>query len=88
MELNGLQTWATNIGNAYLEAETNEKVYIIAGSEFGDLEGHTLLISKALYGLRTSGLRRHECLSIVLNQMGFQPSKNEPDVWMRRDRIP
>jgi hypothetical protein len=27
-ELNGLETWATNIGYAYLEAETSEKVFI------------------------------------------------------------
>jgi hypothetical protein len=56
-ELNGLETWATNIGNAYLKAETSEKVFIIAGPEFGELEGHTLVIFKALYGLRSSGLR-------------------------------
>ena len=37
-ELNGLDTWATDIGNAYLEAFTDEKVYIIAGPEFGKLE--------------------------------------------------
>ena len=54
-ELNDLDIWATNIGNAYLEAETQEKVYIIAGPEFGELEGHMLIIFKALYGLRTSG---------------------------------
>ena len=35
-ELNGLETWATNIGNAYLEARTSKKVYIIAGEEFGN----------------------------------------------------
>jgi hypothetical protein len=34
-ELNKLDTWATNIGNAYLEAVTSEKLYIIAGPEFG-----------------------------------------------------
>ena len=34
-ELNDLQLWATEIGNAYLEAYTTEKVYIIAGPEFG-----------------------------------------------------
>ena len=38
-------------GNAYLEAITSEKVYIIAGSEFGELEGHILVFSRALYGL-------------------------------------
>ena len=47
-ELNGLESWSTDIGNAYLEAETKEKVYIIAGPEFGELEGHTLIIFKAL----------------------------------------
>jgi hypothetical protein len=55
-ELNGLKTWATDIGNAYLEAKTSKKLYIIAGAEFGLREGHTLVIFKALYGLRTSGL--------------------------------
>ena len=56
-ELNKLEVWATDIGNAYLEAETKEKLYIIAGQEFGDLHGHILVIRKALYGLRSSGKR-------------------------------
>jgi len=55
-ELNGLKIWSTDIGNAYLEMYTKEKVYIIAGPEFDDREGHVLLISKALYGLHSSGL--------------------------------
>ena len=52
-----METWATDIGNAYLEAETNEKVYIIGGDEFGDRKDHILIIKKALYGLKTSGAR-------------------------------
>ncbi len=59
-ELNQLETWAMDIGNAYLEAKTKEKVYIIAGPEFGELEGHVLVICKVLYGLYTSGLCWHE----------------------------
>ena len=81
-ELNDLDVWTTDIGNAYLEAETQEKVYIIAGPEFGDLEGHTLIIFKALYGLRTSGLCWHEQFADCLQDMGFQPCKAEPDIWM------
>ena len=54
-ELNKLEVYSTDIGNAYLEAQTSEKVYIIAGPKFGEREGHTLIIFKALYGLRTSG---------------------------------
>jgi hypothetical protein len=39
-KLNGLDLWATDIGNAYLEAFTMEQNYIIARPEFGQLEGH------------------------------------------------
>jgi hypothetical protein len=83
-ELNGLESWATDIGNAYLEAETSEKVFVIAGPEFGDLEGHTLVIFKALYGLRTSGVRWSERLSLCLRDMGFFSCFADPCIWMRR----
>ena len=38
-ELNQLELWGADIGNAYLEAKTREKVYIIGGKGFSDLEG-------------------------------------------------
>ena len=56
-ELNKLQVWGADIGNAYLEAKTKKKVYAIGDAGFGDLNGHTLVIDKALYGLKSSGLR-------------------------------
>ena len=84
-ELNDLELWATDIGNAYLEAKTSEKIYIIAGSEFGDLKGHVLVVNKALYGLRTSGKRWHERLADCLRDLGFQPCVAEPDIWFRRN---
>jgi hypothetical protein len=54
--LNKLELWGADVSSSYLEAKTKEKVYIIAGGEFGRLEGHTLVIDKALYGVRSSGL--------------------------------
>jgi hypothetical protein len=83
VELNGLDLFATDICNAYLEAFTMERNYIIAGPKFGQLEGHNLIIVKALYGLRTSGLRWHECFADCLRNEGFSPCKAEPDIWMR-----
>jgi hypothetical protein len=50
-KLNHLELWGADVRNAYLEALTKEKVYIIGGPESGDLAGHTLLIFKALNGL-------------------------------------
>jgi Reverse transcriptase (RNA-dependent DNA polymerase) len=82
-ELNKLELWATDIGNAYLKATTSKKVYIIAGSEFGDLKGHVLVINKALYGLQTLGKRWHEQLANCLRDLGFQPCVVEPDIWLR-----
>ena len=46
-EHNGLQLWSTDVGNAYLESVTKEKVCFVAGPEFGELEGHTRVIHKA-----------------------------------------
>ena len=65
-ELNGLEGYAADISSAYLLAYTDEKVYIIAGPEFGELEGHLLIIVKALYGLRSSVARWHDRLSDCL----------------------
>ena len=83
-ELNNLELWSTDIGNAYLEATTNERVYIIAGPEFGDRQGHTLIIFKVLYGLRSSGLHWHERFADCLRAVGFSPCIAEPNIWMRK----
>ena len=69
--MNRLNIWATDNGYAYLEALTKEKVYIVAGPEFGNLEGHILVINKAIYGLRSSGLRWREKLADTLRDMSF-----------------
>jgi Reverse transcriptase (RNA-dependent DNA polymerase) len=57
-ELNGLQVWSTDVGNAYLESYTQEKVYTIGGPEFESFgwKDHVLLIDRALYELKSSGL--------------------------------
>jgi hypothetical protein len=34
-EINGIELWATDIGNYFLEALTSEMVFIIPGPEFG-----------------------------------------------------
>jgi phage anti-repressor protein len=82
---NDLQLWATDIGNAYLEAYTTEKVYIIAGPEFGESEGHILVISKALYSLLSSGARWHDWFADCIRELGFFPCKAEPDILMRKN---
>ena len=56
-EINNLELWGADIGNAYLEAHTQEKLFIIGGAEFEELQGFILIFNKALYGLKSSGKR-------------------------------
>jgi hypothetical protein len=84
-ELNKLNLWATDIGNAYLEAKTREKVYIIGGPEFKDRQDHILLIDRALYGLKSSGARWHDRFADCMRELEFFPCRAEPDVWMRKN---
>ena len=84
-ELNDLEFWATDVGSAYLESYTAEKLYIIGGEEFGERKDHILIIVTALYGLKSSGQRWHDRLHDCLMELGFTPCKAEPDIWLRRN---
>ena len=80
-ELNNLELWGADIGNAYLEAHTQEKLFIIGGAEFEELQGLILIFNKALYGLKSSGKRWAEKFYDIIKDMGFTPSKADPCVW-------
>ena len=49
-----LRIFTSDIGNAFVQAFTKEKVYSRCGKEFGRREGCVVRIQKALYGLATS----------------------------------
>ena len=54
-QLNDLEIWGADVGNAYLEAYNDEKLCIIAGPEFKELQGHLLIMIKALYRTCSGG---------------------------------
>jgi hypothetical protein len=64
--------------------KTKELVYVIAGPEFGEHQGKTLIVDKGLYGLRSSAARFHEHLAAKLRSMGFKPSKTDSDLWFKK----
>jgi hypothetical protein len=82
-ELNALPIMQGDIGNAYLTSDTSERVCFRAGPEFGEYEGHIMIVDRALYGLRSSGARFHEKFGNTMRDLGFVPSYADPDVWMR-----
>ena len=84
-ELNTLELWGADVGNAYLQALTNKKLYIVGGHQFEELQGHVLVMHEALYGTRSGGACWHDKL-FVLHQMGFKPSMADLDIWMKSSK--
>ena len=85
-ELNDLELWGADVGNAYLQALTREKLYIVGGPEFEALQGHVLVMYKALYGTRSGGACWHDKFFDILHDMGFKPSRADPDIWMKSSK--
>ena len=81
--LNDLDILACDIQNAYLTADCRERVWIIAGPEFGSEAGNNMIVKKALYGLKSSGAAFRAFLAETLDATGYKPSYANPDVWIR-----
>ena len=72
--------------NAYLEAYTNENIFIIGGAEFEELEGFILIFDKAVYGVKSSGKIWAERFYDIIMDMEFMPSKADPRVGIRENK--
>ena len=81
--LNDLDILVCDIQNANLTAKCREKVYTVAGPEFGTEEGSVMIIKMALYGLKSSGAAFRSKLASVIWDMGYRPTLADPDVWLR-----
>jgi len=81
--LNDLDIFAADVGNAYLNAPCQEKIWTIAGKEFGSDEGSVMLIVRALYGLKTSGVAWRSTFAQKLIDMGYKSSRADPDIWLQ-----
>lgn len=78
-----MKVYAADISHSYIQAETTERVYTRAGPEFGELEGRILIITHALYGLKSSGARFRIKLSRNIREMGFTPIQADYDFYRR-----
>ena len=83
--MQGLDVCAADISTAFLYGKTKEKLYIVAGPEFGpELEGKKLIVQGNWYGLRSAAATYHQVASGVLKKMGFRPTRVDPDLWIRK----
>jgi hypothetical protein len=82
--LNEIDVTCADVMNAFLQAPSSEKHYVICGIEFG-LEhiGKRALIVRALYGGKTSGSDFWKHLRSCMHHLKFTSCPADPDIWMR-----
>ena len=82
--LNDLNVFAANIQNAYLQALSSQKDYIICGPEFGvENIGRMAFIHRALYGGKAAGRDFRNHLRSCMEFLNFKSCLADPNVWMR-----
>ena len=82
--LSGLDVCAADIRNAYLQAPSSQKDYVICGPEFGlENVGKVALIHRALYGGKSAGKDFRNHLRSCMRHLDFVSCPADPDVWMR-----
>ena len=86
--LHDVEVKAADIQNAYLTAPCSEKIYTVVGPEFGENAGKTAIISRALYGLRSSAASYRNHISDCMRHLGWVPCKADADVWMKAEVRP
>ena len=79
--LNNLKILAGDIQNAYLNADTKEKIFFRAGDEWKHDKGKVIIITRALYGLKSSALMwRNHLADVIGNKLGFRSLLADPDL--------
>ena len=86
--LNDLDITSADIGNAYLNAPCREKIWTVAGPEFGDDQGSIMIIGRALYGLKSAGAAWRAFFSQALVDLGFKSTRGDADVYIRPQTRP
>jgi hypothetical protein len=80
----GLPVIGGDIKNAYLQAPSSEKHFIVCGPEFGvENIGRVALIRRALYGGKVAGRDFWHHLRECMARLGFKSSRADPDVWFK-----
>ena len=82
--LNELDVLAGDVTNAYLNALCREKIWFDGGVEIGEDRGKVLIaVTRALYGLKSSGAAWQADLAATLRYMNFTSTQVDPDIWIR-----
>ena len=82
--LNGLDVFAADIRNEYVQATSSEKHFIMCDPEFRlENVGKRAIIRRTLYGSKAAGRVFRKHLRSCMSHLNFKPCLADPDTWMR-----
>ena len=82
--LNGLDVCVVDIQNAYLQAPSSQRDYIMCGPKLGiENVGKVALIHRALYGGKSTGKDFGNHLRSCMHHLQFVTCPADPDLWMQ-----
>jgi hypothetical protein len=81
----GRRVYQFDVCDAYLNADLLEEIYVDAPKNLYH-KGTVWRLRKALPGLKQAGLAWYNNLTKILRGIGFQPTKTDPCVFVRRTR--
>lgn len=72
--LNNMNVLLADTAGAYLNAPCAERVHTVLGPKFGDHQGTTAVVAKALYGLKSTGfVWQSHCAQVLREDLKFIP---------------
>ena len=81
--LNDLDVLAGDVTNANLNTKCRKKIWFEGGIETGEDRGKVLIVTSALFGLKSSCAAWRTDLAATLQDLKFTSSQADPDVWIR-----
>lgn len=81
--LNGLEVMSADLKGAYLHAPCREKICFKAGPELGSDCGKWCIVTRALYGLKSSGASWRAMFASTIEELGFIRNPQDPDLYVR-----
>ena len=86
--LNDFQVRTTDIHNAYIQTAVSEKIWMLPEPEFGPDAGNSVLIVRALYGIKSTGAIFWNPLADCMKHMEYISFPAYPDLRMKPMVIP
>ena len=86
--LHDVDVLGIDLENAYLNAPCAEKIWFEGGTECGEDKGKVCVLTRSLYGLKSSGFSRREALAEALRSTEFESTLADPNVWIKRAQKP